>query len=154
MAPAMKSLLLPLLAAVALLGAFRPVQAESSEDTLKSAAVAAMLPWLQGIDAGHYGESWQQAAGSFRKALTEEQWIAALDGARKPLGACSKRELASAMYQTDVPQPGGKPLHGQFVVAQFKTSFANLFAAIETVCFEREADGAWRASGYYIKPAT
>jgi hypothetical protein len=149
----MKSLRTSLLAALALLLAIPLTRAESSETDLKSAAVAAMLPWLQGIDAGHYGESWNQAAASFRKALTEAQWIAALDGARKPLGACAKRELASAMSQTDIPQPGGKPLHGQFVIAQFKTSFANLYAAVETVCFEREADGVWRASGYFIKPA-
>jgi hypothetical protein len=149
----MKSLRTSLLAALALLLAIPLTRAEPSEKDLKSAAVAAMLPWLQGIDAGHYGESWNQASASFRKALTEAQWTAALDQARKPLGACAKRELASALYQTDIPQPGGKPLHGQFVVAQFKTSFANLFAAIETVCFERETDGAWRAAGYFIKPA-
>ena len=45
------------------------------------------------MDAGKYGESWDQAAESFRAKLTKPQWESALDKARKPLGKVVKREL-------------------------------------------------------------
>ena len=41
---------------------------------------------------------------------------------------------------------------GDFVIAQFDSSFENMKYARETVTFEKEADGTWRAAGYYIKP--
>ncbi|HEY5792766.1 MAG TPA: M56 family metallopeptidase [Chthoniobacterales bacterium] len=127
-------------------------RAESSEADRKTAAVAAMTAWLQGIDQGGYAQSWSAASKNFRAAVTQEQWVAMSRQVREPLGACTKRELVSVLLQNGVPQPGGKSLPGEFAIAQFKTSFANLFSAVETVTFEREADGVWRASGYYIKP--
>jgi hypothetical protein len=117
----------------------------------KSAAVAAMEKWLKTIDGGSYAASWGEAAGSFQKALTSDQWVAALTSVRAPLGAMETRKLVSALYQTGVPLPNGTMLKGEFVIAQFDTSFANLKYALETVTFEKQ-DGAWRAAGYYIKP--
>jgi hypothetical protein len=38
------------------------------------------------------------------------------------------------------------------VIAQFTSSFDNLQSARETVTFEKQADGSWRAAGYFIKP--
>lgn len=114
-------------------------------------ATAAMLVWLKGIDEGKYGDSWKQASAVFQKSLTEQKWEAALDAVRRPLGACQDRKQASALHQTEVPVPGGRMLKGDFVIAQFDTSFANLKYAIETVTFELQ-DGVWKASGYYIKP--
>jgi hypothetical protein len=71
---------------------------------------------------------------------------------RAPDGKVLERKLASAVYQSGVPMPSGQMLPGQFVIAQFDSSFENLKYARETVTFEKEADGVWRASGYYIKP--
>jgi hypothetical protein len=124
--------------------------AEGADDP-RGAAVAAMQTWLLGIDQGDYPGSWKGAAGSFQKAVTSDQWTAALNSVRKPLGKCIERKLASSLHQTEVPGPAG-PQKGDYVVAQFNTSFENLAYAVETVCFERGSDGAWKASGYYIKP--
>ncbi len=77
--------------------------------------------------------------------------MAALNGARTPLGKCTGRKLASAMHQTSVPAPEGV-VKGDYVIAQFNTSFENLQYAVETVTFEKAADGTWKASGYYVKP--
>lgn len=127
-------------------------RADESSDDAKAAAVTAMKTWLGGIDNGGYAASWQAASPAFQKAISQEKWTAALDAARKPAGACQSRKLASAMRQEGVPQPDGKMLAGDFVIAQFHSSFANLASATETVTFERGLDGVWRASGYYIRP--
>lgn len=110
-----------------------------------------MEKWLKGIDAGEYAKSWQEASADFQKAITKEKWVAAMNAVRVPLGKCESRQLASALHQTEVPTPTGEIVKGDFVIAQFETSFANLKYAIETVTFVKEG-GTWKASGYYVKP--
>ncbi len=53
----------------------------------------------------------------------------------------------SKLYATSLP---GAP-KGQYVVVQYKTSFANKPSAIETITPMLEKDKKWRVSGYYIK---
>ena len=48
----------------------------------KPAAVAAMQTWLKEIDDKQYEQSWHDASASFQKAVTSDQWIAALNGVR------------------------------------------------------------------------
>ncbi len=110
-----------------------------------------MEKWLKMSDEGKYAGTWDEAAASFQKALTSEKWVAALESVRTPLGALRSRALASAMYQKDVPLPNGDSMKGEFVIAQFETSFANMKYTIETVSFELQ-DGSWKAAGYFIKP--
>lgn len=114
-------------------------------------AVDAITAWLKKIDEGRYLESWVSASSQFQKSISSAEWVAALDSSRKPLGACKKRTLASAFPQSTLPDSKGKMLQGQFVIAQFKSSFADLNAALETVTFEKEG-GAWKASGYFLRP--
>jgi beta-lactamase regulating signal transducer with metallopeptidase domain len=127
----------------------RPVLADDTDP--KTVAVAAMQDWLKEMDQGQYDQSWKDAAPEFQKAITTAQWTAASNSVRQPLGKCTSRILASALHQTEVPSPTGTQ-KGDFVVAQFNSSFDNLAYAIETVCFEKAPDGTWKAAGYYIKP--
>lgn len=145
-------LLTGILLAAALGLILRPVQAvEPGTEDPKAVASGVMMTWLQEIDGGKYEQSWNAAAPSFQKAITAQKWTAALDGARKPLGSCTARKLASAVHQTSVPSPAG--IHqGDFILAQFEASFDNLKYSLETVTFEKTADGTWKASGYYVKP--
>jgi hypothetical protein len=117
----------------------------------KNAAIEAMNAWLLEVDQGQYEKSWQDAAKSFQQAVTVTQWQADVKSARQPLGECTSRKLVSALQQTD-PRSNGQVLKGEFVIAQFDTSFANLKYAVETVTFQKESDGSWKAAGYYIKP--
>lgn len=116
----------------------------------KAAAVGAMEPWLKEIDGGKYADSWTDASRFFQKAITSDKWVAALTSVRTPLGRCHSRKLASAILQKD-PVEGGTAVKGEFVVAQFDTSFANMKYAVETVSFVKEGD-SWKAAGYFIKP--
>jgi hypothetical protein len=116
-----------------------------------AAAVKAAEPvaraWLALVDAGDYDASLASAATLFRAAVTPQQWSTAMASTRAPLGAVLSRELASGTYATSLP---GAP-DGQYVVFQFKSSFANKQAAVETVTPMLDTDGTWRVSGYYIK---
>ena len=67
--------------------AFSPaLAADDAQEAAKKEAVAAMQTWLGEIDAGNYAKSWSDAAKSFQKAVTSDQWVAALTNVRTPLG--------------------------------------------------------------------
>jgi hypothetical protein len=113
----------------------------------QTAAVTAAQQWLAGIDAGHYAESWTDAAESFQGAVTQDKWVSAMESVRKPLGGLKIRTVDSTVTETQMP---GAP-DGKYVVMQFETAFAKKNSAIETVTFVLEKDGQWKADGYYIK---
>jgi hypothetical protein len=103
--------------------------------------------WLALVDAQKYGESWQNGAAYFKKAVSEKQWSQSMTSFRKPLGKVLSRSLASKTYTNRLP---GAP-DGEYVVLQFKTSFEKKSASIETVTPMLDTDGVWRVSGYYFK---
>lgn len=119
------------------------VQAGEAEDQ----AVKAAKEWLALVDAGEYADSWTEAAGYFRNAVTQAQWIQAVDGVRRPLGSLVSRELKSAKFTSTLP---GAP-DGEYVVIQFGTELEHKASAVETVTAMKDADGAWRVAGYFIK---
>lgn len=113
----------------------------------EAAAVAVAERWLGMIDSGKYGESWDDAAEIFRKAVPRDQWKRQLEALRQPMGARLSRTVTSKAYSTTLP---GAP-DGKYVVIQFQTSFEKKKAAVETVTPLFDADGQWRVSGYFIK---
>lgn len=135
--------LLVLAAAFGLLAVNSPADTQAKIDDARQAAEA----WLALVDQQDYGRSWDEAAGLFQRAVTKPQWIKALDASRKPLGEVKTRELAGAQFATELP---GAP-DGEYVVLQFRTSFANKKSAVETITPMLDTGGVWRVSGYYIK---
>ena len=113
----------------------------------EAVAVAAAKAWLSLVDNEKYAESWDEAAQFFKGAVPKEQWVQTLQAGRKPFGKNVSRELESKHYRTSLP---GAP-DGEYVVIQFKTSFANKKSAIETSTPLLDKDGKWRVSGYFIK---
>lgn len=132
------------------LTALPSVSAADNPDSAKKDAVAAMGTWLGEIDAGDYAKSWEDASAEFRKSCTSEQWVDTNQKVRAPLGKLVSRMLASAAYQGATPQAGVNLPPGDFVIAQFQTSFENMKYAVETVTFEKGPDGIWRDRGYLI----
>ncbi len=113
----------------------------------EKAAVAAAEKWLALVDAGKNAESWREAAGYFKAAVSQGKWEQSLQSVRKPLGKTISRKLKNETYQTSLP---GAP-DGEYVVIQFETSFQHKKAAVETVTPMLDKDGQWRVSGYYIR---
>jgi hypothetical protein len=113
----------------------------------EKAAVASAEKWLATVDKGKYVDSWQEAAGYFKNAVTKEQWEQSMQSFRKPLGRLVSRKVQSTLYKTSLP---GAP-DGKYVVITFETAFENKASAVETVTPMLEKDGKWRVSGYFIK---
>ncbi|OAM91473.1 DUF4019 domain-containing protein [Termitidicoccus mucosus] len=130
---------------------FLPARAQPAAEPA-SPAIPAMKAWLAGIDAGKYAQSWDDAATFFKKTLPRETWEAALKNNRAPLGALKSRQAFMAQELTEIPAPDGSRMKGEYAVVIFNASFANAPSIIETVTFEKESDGAWRAVGYFIRP--
>ncbi|MCC6354276.1 MAG: DUF4019 domain-containing protein [Verrucomicrobiae bacterium] len=120
---------------------------QPSDPGAEAAAVAAAERWLGMIDSKKYGESWDDAAAMFRKAVPRDQWQRQLEALREPMGALQTRQVASKAYRTALP---GAP-DGKYVVIQFRASFEKKKSAVETVTPMLDADGQWRVSGYFIK---
>jgi len=118
-----------------------------ANEAAEKAAVAASGAWLLLVDEGNYAESWNQASGLFKSAVTKEQWQNSLKAFRVPLGKVTVRKLKSKQYTKSLP---GAP-DGEYVVIQYETTFEKKQSAIETITPMLDKDGKWRVSGYYIK---
>ena len=90
-----------------------------ANEVAEKAAVAASGAWLSLVDRGDYAESWNQAAGLFKTAVTKEQWQNTVKAVRVPLGKVMVRKLKSKQYTKTLP---GAP-DGEYVVIQYETMF-------------------------------
>ena len=135
------SLIIALAVALSIVNAFG-----QGMDNAKGAVMAAEK-WLALVDAGNYTESWNEAAGYFKKAVKQDQWEQSLQSARQPLGELISRNLTSKVYTKTLP---GAP-DGEYVIMQFESAFQNKKSALETVTCVKEKDGHYRVAGYYIK---
>ncbi len=118
-----------------------------ANEAAQKAAITVAGAWLSLVDEGNYAESWNQAAGFFKNAVTKEQWQNTVRAVRIPLGKLVARKLKSKQYTKTLL---GAP-DGEYVVIQYDTTFEKKQSAIETVTPMLDKDGKWRVSGYYIK---
>ncbi len=118
-----------------------------AQDDKTKVAEAAAESWLKLVDAGSYGQSWEEASASFKASITKKDWDQRLKGVRDPLGVVNSRRVKAAKYMTRLP---GAP-DGEYVVIQYDASFANKKESVETVTPMLDKDGNWRVTGYYIR---
>lgn len=137
-----KTVIMAASCALSLIVTASTLRADDVEDAVDKARA-----WVELVDGGRYGESWDSASSLFKKAVTREQWDQALKGVRSPLGKLLSRKRIAARYETSLP---GAP-DGEYVIIQFQSSFERKRIAVETVTPMRDEDGSWRVSGYYIK---
>lgn len=110
-------------------------------------AESAALLWLAAVDAGDYPHSWKTASRYFRERVSQTEWVAAVASVRGSLGPLKSRHLMSTRFTRTLP---GAP-DDEYVVIQFATTFDGKAHAIETVTHQKDADGNWHVSGYFIK---
>ena len=116
---------------------------ESREEAARKAAES----WLALVDAGQYGQSWDEAAAFFKSKVPREKWEQMVASVRGDLGEFQSREFLAMQYTKELP---GAP-DGEYVVIQFRAAYAKKKSAIETVTPMLDADGRWRVSGYFVK---
>lgn len=131
--------------AFASLASLATVSAADPDPTAE--AIAASREWLSVVDAGQYGQSWDEAAALFKQHISKSQWERAVGDVRKQTGALKTREFESAQSAHQLP---GVP-DGDYVVIVYRSSFAAAPVATETVTPMRDADGHWRVAGYLVK---
>lgn len=103
--------------------------------------------WLQLVDAGKYGESWDTGAKSFQFTIKRDEWIKAEEKLRKPLGATNSRKILDIRWAKD---PKNLPA-GNYMVFVFDTSFQNREKARELVTLQEGSDGIWRVLTYHVQ---
>jgi len=135
-----------LLLAVLTLLLVAPAARAADSDPVAQATAAAKA-WLALVDAGKYGESWDQAAALFKLSVARPGWEGMVKSVRAPLGAVKSRQVKAATFTRSLP--GVPP--GDYVVIQYETQFQNKPAAVETVTPMRDQDGVFRVSGYFIR---
>jgi len=125
-------------------------EAESQQNVLpvtpEALAIAGAVQWLKVIDDDNYDKGWMYASEYLKNVVPKDSFKQTLQGVRSPLGSMKKRVFDAAQYTTSLP---GSP-DGEYVVIKFKTGFENKTYAMETITAQKEKDGQWRVSGYYI----
>src|SRR6266536_3266521 len=69
-----------------------------AEDNFEKGASAAAETWLGHVDAGDYAGSWREASTYFQGVITEQAWVASLQGVRTPLGQRLSRQLKQVQH--------------------------------------------------------
>lgn len=115
----------------------------SNQDDAEKAA----QKWLALIDAGKYGTSYDDAAPTFKKMTTKQNWTKMVSTVRTPLGKLISRKLKGATETTTLP---GAP-DGNYVVIQYNSSFEKKAEAVETITPALGANKEWKVSGYQIR---
>lgn len=118
-----------------------------SQSKPEELTVASAEQWLKIIDAGKYAEGWENSSEYLKNAVPKDFFKQSFQGVRSPLGKMKNRTLALEQFTTRLP---GAP-DGEYVVIQFRTEFENKAYAVETITSQKEKDGQWKVSGYYIK---
>lgn len=121
--------------------------AEKPVSKPEDAALAAVEKWLKVVDAGDYAKSYDEAASMLKGAQTQEKWVLAVRGSRRPLGKVVHRKLKSREHATTLPDAPA----GEYFVIQFDTAFERKQNSVETITPMLDTDGAWRVSGYHVR---
>ena len=124
-----------------------PQAATQNQQPPEKIAQQAAESWLELVDSDKYDESWNEVASAFKAAISKEDWKAAIQAARNPLGKKKTRKLKEATYTKSIE---GAP-EGEYVVLQYESSFEKQDQVTESVTPMLDKDGKWRVSGYFIR---
>lgn len=113
------------------------------------AALKTADAFIAKVDAADWEGSWAISGEYFQSLTTVEQWTAAAQTAREPLGKVKERRVATIQNVTSLP---GAP-DGDYKVLQYHSFFEGVDAlTIETVVMIRRG-GGHEIAGYFVRPA-
>jgi hypothetical protein len=108
-------------------------------------ATGAGKNWLSLLDDQKYDESWKQAGSMFRNEVKQDQWVAALEKSRQPLGSPVSRAASRLDFTKSLR---GAP-DGEYAIIHFTTEFKNKTSITERLTLVKE-DGKWQVAAYAI----
>jgi hypothetical protein len=112
----------------------------------KQAAMAAAQSYLSLVDAGKFGEAYDQSAAIVKKSLTRDQFVQQMNGAMEQAGKMTARKLKVAKEYHQLPQ--APP--GDYYLIEYNSQFAKAGKVVERIVPQKEKDGKWRVSGYHL----
>ena len=125
------------------------VEPEAPGPTAEEADIAAASPtvdvWMELIDSGRYREAWRLGSRYFKRVVTADELVQAMEEHRAPLGAVDTRALRNATRTDSLPGAPDAP----YAVFHFQTVFADGTTVVETVTAEREGDD-WPIAGHVL----
>lgn len=120
-------------------------RAQSEIDSVPAFEAARI--WLATIDAGRYGEGWEDAAPTLRESMTKVQWETGLEAARAPLGVVIVRKIREANCARGTRADPA----AEICVIRYDTRFENRPLTTEIATPIRGRDGTWRVASYVLR---
>jgi hypothetical protein len=118
-------------------------QAEKRDREKQSRSAA--LHWLELVDAGHYGQAYEEEPARLRASATEAQFVRSMEGRRAPFGRVLSRKFIGAAFTRKLT---GSP-DGRYESILFRTSFEHKTVAAERVILSYESP-QWRVVDYRV----
>ncbi|BCR04241.1 hypothetical protein DESUT3_13100 [Desulfuromonas versatilis] len=103
--------------------------------------------FLELIDAGRYGEAWDEATGFLQQNIPRDRWIGKVAGEREGIGALLERSLSETGFTSEA---SGGP-EGEYAVLVYQSRFQHKGQASEKVTLLLGSDAVWRVAGYFIE---
>lgn len=112
----------------------------------RAAAIEVATRFLDQLDGGQYGSTWELTGAHMRRLTARPMWAATLSAMRGGTGALKSRKLEGASFARTLP--GSPP--GHYFVIRFDSRFERL-AAEEKIVLNLER-GQWRIEGFAMNP--
>ncbi|MDA0150215.1 DUF4019 domain-containing protein [Vibrio sp. LaRot3] len=102
--------------------------------------------WLAIVDSGEYAVSWRKSDDFFQSQISEQDWLAAVEKARNPLGDKVVRKLVDKQTHADLPSAPS----GDYLFITYRTDFETKLDTKETLIL-RDNAGHWGVVGYFVE---
>lgn len=123
-----------------------PAQTISPElQNLLQAGEITSKAWLDVVDKGDYGKSWDEMSSITRNTVKKDEWEQIMTKTRQPLGIVKERSIVDIRSATN---PKNLPA-GNYMVMIYKTSFATKADSHELVTLFLQ-NGQWHVLTYQI----
>jgi hypothetical protein len=125
--------------------AFAATGETKGESTSLQQSADASKQWLELVDKGRYGESWDKASFLMKSTIQKASWEKLMEQTRKPLGSVKSRQV---LDQRTAKNPPGMP-KGDYIVMFYKTAFSRKDTAYELLTLYYQ-EGKWNVVTYQI----
>ncbi|NGX54130.1 MAG: hypothetical protein K1000chlam4_00855 [Chlamydiae bacterium] len=149
-----KGIIVLLFCASPLLADISPNRPPQSNDTtggslspVYSEANSTAISWLTLLDQGQYSATWSQGGSLLKDIVPQNQWVAAMQAIRKPLGNATTRKVSGS--QATETLPGGTK--GSFMIINYQTSFSNKPFVTEKITMMAWTHERWQVISYDLQ---
>lgn len=135
-----------ILICVVLVIIFLPHVSDPPDKHVTQLATAAATEFLEQIDTGNYGNSWELSAAALKMGLSRQDWEQQLSRIRSATGGIVERQQKEISYAN---APAEDP-DAQYLLIEYSSRFARTEEIGEAITMTLEKDGYWRVAGYHI----